>query len=247
MPTTAQRGVSALRQRTRDQVRISALKQYQRPLGAGRFDDLRPGQRAAAEAHYQRLCAKWGDDLPQWRKAILVGRAKDLVLRPRDAEWARRLRKGRGRGRQHSASGVRPGGPPRPTTRQGNTTLQRGDRASPPTQVASLVAAGHSASYRTRANTVSPSPANVASPPPRPNLASSLPEPSTPAPPSPHAVRLDIRGLTASGRDGQDSAEKILHDLERRAFSESPHFSIAVPGADLPAGWMWRLEVVPVS
>ena len=227
-------------------MRIESLQQYQRPRGAGRFADLPPGARVVAEEHYQRLCSRWGDDLPPWRRAILAGRAKDLVLRPRDAEWARRLRKVRGRGRQHSASGVSPVGPPRPTTRQGNTTLQRGDRASRSAQVASLVAAGHSASYRTRSHTVSPSPANVASPPPRPNLASSPPEPSTPAPPSPHAVRVDIRGLTASGRDGADTAQKILHDLELRAFGDSPHFSVAVPGTDLPPGWAWRLEVVPV-
>jgi len=66
-------------------------------------------------------------------------------------------------------------------------------------------------------------------------------------PPSPHAVRLDIRGITASGRDGADTAQRILRDVDHHAFGESPHFSIAVPGADLPAGWMWRLEVVPVS
>ena len=77
---------------------ITGLKQYQRPRGAERFDDLpRADLRVAAEGHFRRLCAKWGDDLPQWRRAILVGRAKDLVLRPRDAAWGRRLRKGRGR------------------------------------------------------------------------------------------------------------------------------------------------------
>ena len=93
------------------------------------------------------------------------------------------------------------------------------------------------ASRLPRGNEASCSPANV---------ASSVPAPSTQAPPAPHAVRLDIRGITASGRDGADTAQKILHDLELRAFGESPHFSIGVPGTDLPRGWAWRLEVVPV-
>ncbi len=66
-------------------------------------------------------------------------------------------------------------------------------------------------------------------------------------PPSPHAVRLDIRGITASGRDGADTAQRILRDVELRAFGDNLHFSIAVPGKDLPPGWVWRLEVVPVS
>lgn len=72
--------------------RIQSLKRYQRRRRSGRFDDLPPAQRATAEAHYQRLCARWGDNLPQWRPAILVGRAKDLVLHPRSAAWARNLR-----------------------------------------------------------------------------------------------------------------------------------------------------------
>ena len=58
---------------------------------------------------------------------------------------------------------------------------------------------------------------------------------------------MDILGLTASGRDGADTAQRILRDLELRAFGDSPHFSIGVPGKDLPPGWAWRLEVVPVS
>ena len=77
-------------------------------------------------------------------------------------------------------------------------------------------------------------------------MASSTPAPPTLTPPSPHAVRLDIRGLTARGTDGQDSAQRILRDLERHAFDGNLHFSVAVPEKDLPPGWMWRLEVVPV-
>ena len=214
---------------------ISALKRYQRARGTGRFADLSPDQRAVAEAHYQRLCAKWGNDLPQWRNAILVGRAKDLVLRPRDAEWGRALQKGRRR--QPAAETVSPGAPPQSPPQPGVNTPPRA--ASPSRlipKVTSSSDAGH-VSYRIRAHRGSPRPAHVASSPP---------EPSTLPPPSPHAVRLDVRGLTARGTDGLDSAQRILRDVEH-AFDENPHFSIAVPEKDLPPGWIWRLEVIPVS
>ena len=87
----------------------------------------------------------------------------------------------------------------------------------------------------------------ASSPLPTNKVASSLSAPSTLTPPSPHAVHLDIRGLTASGRDGADTARRLLRDLEQRAFDDSPHFSIAVPKKDLPPGWVWRLEVIAVS
>ena len=224
-------------------MRISSLRSYQRRRrDAPRFDDLPPDQRAVAEAHYQRLCSRWGDDLPQWRRAILVGRAKDLVLRPRDANWGRALRKGRRR--QPAAPAVSASAPP-PAVASPSPAA----RALPPTQVASLssAAGGRLTSRHAPANMAFPQPAHVASFPAANHVASSRPAPSTPMPPSPHAVRLDIRGITASGRDGADTAQRILRDVGHHAFGESPHFSIAVPGADLPAGWMWRLEVVPVS
>ena len=199
-------------------MQISALKRYQRPRGAGRFADLLPDQRAAAEAHYRRLCAKWGHDLPQWRRAILTGRARDLVLRPRDAAWGRALRK------RH--------------TRQPAPSLAS-PRATPPTQVAPSTPADTDRLVSRRAAV------NVAFSSAPTNGAPSSPSPSTLTPPSPHAVRLDIRGLTARGTDGQDSATRILRDVEH-AFGQNPRFTVAVPGKDLPPGWVWRLEVVPV-
>jgi hypothetical protein len=75
---------------------------------------------------------------------------------------------------------------------------------------------------------------------------------STPAEPAisptlyPHAIRLDIRGVTTSGTDGADTAQRILRDIDQRAFGQSPHFSLAVPAKDLPPRWAWRLEVTPV-
>jgi hypothetical protein len=74
-------------------------------------------------------------------------------------------------------------------------------------------------------------------------VASSLA--AQPLAPRPHAIRLDVTGITASGTDGHDTARRLLRDLQLRAFS-SPHFSMAVPGMDLPPRWAWRLEVVPV-
>jgi hypothetical protein len=58
-------------------------------------------------------------------------------------------------------------------------------------------------------------------------------------------VRLDVHGVTTSGTDGSDTAQRILRDLER-VFGQGLHFSIAVPAKDLPPRWAWRLEVVPV-
>ena len=179
---------------------ISSLRRYQRPRGAPRFADLPPDQRAVAEAHYERLCARWGDDLPQWRRAILVGRAKDLVLRPRDANWGRELRKRRQQTAApvvNTSTALAP-----PPLRPAPATPPSDPRASPPAQVASSTEA---------VSVVSPrAPAKMASSPlPTNKVASSLSAPSTLTPPSPHAVHLDIRGLTASGRDGADPARRL--------------------------------------
>lgn len=222
-------------------MRIESLQQYQRPRGADRFADLSPDQRAAAEAHYQRLCAKWGDDLPQWRKGILVGRARDLVIRPRDTNWGRALRKCR----RQAAPAVSPSTRPQPTPQPVFAIPQRDVGASAPSQVALSADSGHSTSRLDPANVVFSPRVQVASSPPSANMAPSLPAPSPLTPSSPHAVRLDIRGLTARGTDGQDSAQRILRDLELH-LGQDLHFSLAVPAKDLPPGWVWRLEVVPV-
>ena len=60
-------------------MQISSLRRYQRRHGAPRFDDLPPSQCAEAEAHYERLCARWGDNLPQWRRApdVLLARLSE--------------------------------------------------------------------------------------------------------------------------------------------------------------------------
>jgi len=58
-------------------------------------------------------------------------------------------------------------------------------------------------------------------------------------------LRLDVHGVTRSGIDGADSAQRILRDLNQ-VFDSNPHFSLAVPEKDLPTRWAWRLIVVPV-
>jgi len=57
---------------------------------------------------------------------------------------------------------------------------------------------------------------------------------------------LTATGVSTSGIDGYDTAQRILRDLASHAFSSSPQFSMAVTEKDLPRRWRWRLEVVPV-
>ncbi len=72
------------------------------------------------------------------------------------------------------------------------------------------------------------------------------PPATTPVPSSIHRNRLDARGVTASGTDGYETAQRILRDLANHAFGQSLPFGLAVVAADLPAQWAWHLEVVPV-
>ena len=58
-------------------------------------------------------------------------------------------------------------------------------------------------------------------------------------------LRLDVHGVTRSGNDGADTAQRILRALSQ-TFDSGPHFSAAVPEKDLPKQWEWRLEVVAV-
>ena len=189
-------------------MRITSLARYQRAARSPRFSDLPLPQRLAAEAHYQRLCARWGADLPQWRRAILAGRAKDLVLRPRSPDWARALRNRR-----------------KPETVASPSTAFVSLRVASPPATAELPDATSNLLVNV------PSSADESSPSPSSNSA--------------YIFRLDVCGLTTSGNDGSDTAQRILRDLQH-AFDSSPRFSLAVPGKDLPRRWAWRLEVVPV-
>jgi hypothetical protein len=57
------------------------------------------------------------------------------------------------------------------------------------------------------------------------------------SPTSPSILRLEVHGVTNSGNDGADTAQRILHAL-RQTFDRSPHFSTAVPEKDLPKQWL---------
>jgi hypothetical protein len=156
--------------------RIPSLSRYQRPRRSGRFADLPLPQRLAAEAHYQRLCARWGDDLPQWRRAILAGRAKDLVLRPRNGAWARGLRNGR-----------------KPVVAPSQAALIPAPATSP-----ALANGSAGATSERRPNMAPPLPPNMASP-----IDGQVTKPT------PYNSRLDVRGVTATGTDSYDTAQRI--------------------------------------
>lgn len=199
---------------------LPTLKRYQRPRRSRPFDNLPPQQRAVAEGHYERLCARWEGNLPPWRRAILAGRAKDLAVRPRDATWAHRMRRRQSR---------------QPTITQSAPPVD-----SPP--VAHLLQSMPAARSTNMAS--SPAPTVEASQPSCGPTPPPLADSPLSSPPS-GAVRLDLNGVTASGTDGHDTAQRILRDLDN-AFGRTVRFSMAVPGKDLPPRWAWRLEVVPV-
>jgi hypothetical protein len=66
------------------------------PKGSDPFEDLPETFRSKARMIFERLCKKWAWDLPAWRKAILVGRARRLATHPPDSNWGRRMLAKRG-------------------------------------------------------------------------------------------------------------------------------------------------------
>jgi hypothetical protein len=77
-------------------MRIENLRKYQGKNPNGYFEDLEPRVKMAAYQWLGRLCQRWGRDLPPWRFAILVGRARWLALNPPTPEWGRSMRAKRG-------------------------------------------------------------------------------------------------------------------------------------------------------
>ena len=71
-------------------------RSQRKPRGSDPFVDLPLSQRVKAEAEFRRLCEKWSGNLPSWRRAILAGVARRLVLHPHDSEWGRRMRRIKG-------------------------------------------------------------------------------------------------------------------------------------------------------
>jgi hypothetical protein len=67
-------------------------RKYERHL----FDDLPIKLRWEAERQLARLCDRWRGNLPGWRRAILIGRARWLALNPPTSEWGRSMLAKRG-------------------------------------------------------------------------------------------------------------------------------------------------------
>jgi hypothetical protein len=54
---------------------------------AGPFAALPWAQQRAAERWFWKFCQRWGNDLPPWRRAILIGVARRLALHPPAANF----------------------------------------------------------------------------------------------------------------------------------------------------------------
>lgn len=76
--------------------RIPSLQKYRGSTSNGNFDALPPDARKRAQVWLYRLCQRWGNDLPAWRYAILVGQAKRLAKSPPDSAWGRKMLATRG-------------------------------------------------------------------------------------------------------------------------------------------------------
>lgn len=81
--------------RIRADARIGILHATAKPVSkrnpAGPFADLTWPQQQAAQQWLAKFFARWGSDLPPWRRAILTGVAKRLALYPPGPKFARSL------------------------------------------------------------------------------------------------------------------------------------------------------------
>lgn len=59
------------------------------------FSDLPFPLQVQAQLEFNRLCQRWKHPLPQWRRALLVSRARWIVKHPgcRTSEWGREMRR----------------------------------------------------------------------------------------------------------------------------------------------------------
>ena len=89
---------------------VARLKKRVSPRNpAGPFADLTWSQQRAAEQWLFKFCAKWGNDLPNWRRGILVGVARRLAKNPPAAGWGLsmlRVRSGYGLARSCRLKGI---------------------------------------------------------------------------------------------------------------------------------------------
>ena len=64
----------------------------------GPFSELTWEQQRVAEQWLWKFCKRWEGNLPNWRRAILIGVAKRLAVNPPVAKFARSLRGHHGAG-----------------------------------------------------------------------------------------------------------------------------------------------------
>jgi len=77
--------------------RIPALDPYRKPApSGGPFAALNWPQQRTAEQLLWEWCQKWGTNLPPWRLAILVARARRPALHPLNSAWGKQIRCRRG-------------------------------------------------------------------------------------------------------------------------------------------------------
>ena len=89
--------------------RIPGLEPYRRRPPNGTFDALPYHARRDAQMWLGRFCERWGNDLPPWRRAILVGVAKRLACQPLGHKWSRHMiavKGGKHAYRRHLLAGV---------------------------------------------------------------------------------------------------------------------------------------------
>lgn len=68
--------------------RVVKLKAQKSPrLKNGPFSELTWEQQRAAEKWLWKFCKRWEGNLPNWRRAILIGVAKRLAVNPPKVKW----------------------------------------------------------------------------------------------------------------------------------------------------------------
>jgi hypothetical protein len=77
-------------------MKIIALDKFRRRDPKGCFTKLPLDAQRRAYEWLHRFVTRWGNDLPNWRFAILVGQAKRLALNPPTSSWGRSMLAKRG-------------------------------------------------------------------------------------------------------------------------------------------------------
>jgi hypothetical protein len=79
-------------------MRIPGLKKYRGRNPGGYFEDLPWEAKRRAQMLLHRFCERWRGNLPQWRRAILIGQAKRLARMSAEegSAWGRRMLAKRG-------------------------------------------------------------------------------------------------------------------------------------------------------